>query len=120
MPHSPLHTYQGNMQCTEVESVVVTLELITLSDSLFYIAGLCYQWLKSDMLSSDLLRSGELLLLKVHVYVYNIKHCTLYAIKLVCWLGTTNTCGCEINEILEEGFYTRVYGNYIAKNHLDV
>ena len=35
--------------------------------SLFYIAGLCYQWLKSDVLSSDLLRSGELILLKVLV-----------------------------------------------------
>ena len=38
-------------------------------DSLFYIAGLCYQWLKSDVLSSDLLRSGELLLLKVCVTI---------------------------------------------------
>ena len=45
---------------------------ITLCDSLFYIAGLCYQWLKSDILSSDLLRSGELLLLKVCVQWYQI------------------------------------------------
>ena len=41
--------------------------IINLCDSLFYIAGLCYQWLKSDILSSDLLRSGELLLLKVGI-----------------------------------------------------
>lgn len=35
--------------------------------SLIYIAGLCYQWLKNDFLSEkDLLRTGELILLKVN------------------------------------------------------
>ena len=36
--------------------------------SLIYMAGLCYQWLKNDVLSRDLLRTGELILVKV-VYV---------------------------------------------------
>ena len=33
--------------------------------SLVYIAGLCYQWLKTDADMGDVLRTGELILLKV-------------------------------------------------------
>lgn len=42
-------------------------DLLLLLSSLVYIAGLCYQWLKNDVLSEDLLRMGEIILLRVCV-----------------------------------------------------
>ena len=40
--------------------------------SLLYIAGLCFQWLKSKELSETVLRTGELLLLKI-VYLTTLR-----------------------------------------------
>ncbi len=67
------------------------------SHSLVYVAGLCYQWLKNDEGSSDVLRTGELILLKVHTYIlhawfsllalfrqwtFYLAHCTVTLIVL--------------------------------------
>lgn len=62
-----LHLYESRNG--QVHKITLWNYATFLHNSLFYIAGLCYQWLKSDVLSSDLLRSGELLLLKVHVII---------------------------------------------------
>ncbi len=71
-------------------------------DSLFYIAGLCYQWLKSDILSSDLLRSGELLLLKVCAMVSNSLQYKILASQGVY------ICACYLHEDVcaTSGFFT--------------
>ena len=42
----------------------ITTDLVDFC-SLLYIAGLCCQWLKSDSVSTGVLRPGELLLLRV-------------------------------------------------------
>ena len=64
---SLLHLYESRNG--QVHNITLWNFATLLHGSLFYIAGLCYQWLKSDVLSSDFLRSGELLLLKVQVTI---------------------------------------------------
>lgn len=51
--------------------------------SLVYIAGLCYQWLKNDMLSQDLLRMGEIILLKVYYNPAYVRNVTILAQSLM-------------------------------------
>ena len=45
--------------------------------TLFYISGLCLQWLKSEATSGSVLRSGELVLLKVLIaqHLHTALHC---------------------------------------------